>query len=101
VYSGQEKQGKSEKFKGKRPGISGKSRRRETLFEKTKPIRRPLAGNPKHETRNPKRVERVLFEKTKPICRPSAGNPKHEARNPKQRRLTEPNLKKQSQFSGG
>ena len=27
---------------------------------------RPLAGNPKHEVRNPKRVE-MLFEKTKPI----------------------------------
>jgi len=40
-----------------------------TLFEKTKPICRPLAGNPKHEVRNPKRVELVLFEKTKPIYR--------------------------------
>ncbi|MHC4425674.1 MAG: hypothetical protein ACYSYV_06210 [Planctomycetota bacterium] len=36
--SGWEKQGKSEKFKGKMAGISGKSRCRETLFEETKPI---------------------------------------------------------------
>ena len=27
----------------------------------------PLAGNPKFEFRNPKRVEWELFEKTKPI----------------------------------
>ena len=33
----------------------------------SKPIRRPLAGNPKFEFRNPKQVERGLCEKTKPI----------------------------------
>ena len=31
-------------------------------------------------------VAMSLFEKTKPICRPLAGNPKHEALNPKQAR---------------
>ena len=40
----------------------------------------------------------TLVEKTKPISQPSAGNPKSEYLNPKQRNLTEPNLKKQSQF---
>ena len=34
-----------------------------TQFEKTKPIRRPLAGNPKHEPLNPKQVERVYLKK--------------------------------------
>jgi hypothetical protein len=34
--------------KAKMAGMSGKSRSRETLFEKTKPISRALAGNPKH-----------------------------------------------------
>jgi len=39
-----------------------------TLFEKTKPICRPLAGNlchryPKHETRNPKQIEKVRLKK--------------------------------------
>jgi hypothetical protein len=29
------------------------------------------------------------FEKTNPICRPSAGNPKLEALNPKRRHLSE------------
>ena len=47
-------------YKGKMTKIWAK-------FEKTKPICRPSAGNPKHETRNPKRVEWGLFEKTKPI----------------------------------
>ena len=37
-------------------------------------------------------------EKTKPIRRASPGNPKHEYRNPKQKRFTEVDLKKQSQF---
>jgi len=43
----------------------------EKEFEKTKPIRRPLAGNPKHEARNPKQrhLSGMLFEKTKPICK--------------------------------
>jgi hypothetical protein len=35
----------------------------------SKPIHRPLAGNPKHEAINPKRVEKVRFEKTKPILK--------------------------------
>ncbi len=39
------------------------------LFEKTKPICHPSAGNPKFEFRNPKQAEWVPFEKTKPICR--------------------------------
>jgi hypothetical protein len=38
---------------------------------------------------------------TKPIRQPSAGNPKHEARNTKQQHITEPKLKKQSQFDEG
>jgi hypothetical protein len=40
-------------------------------------------------------------QKTKPIKanrRPSAGNSKYETRNSKQRHLTDPYLKKQSQF---
>jgi len=37
--------------------------------EKTKPIRRALAGNPKNEARNPKQrqLSGMRFEKTKPI----------------------------------
>jgi hypothetical protein len=38
-------------------------------------------------------------QKTKPICRALAGNPKSEYLNPKQWNLTEPKLKKQSQFA--
>jgi hypothetical protein len=37
---------------------------------------------------------------TKPIYQPSAGNTKNEARNTKQLHITEPKLKKQSQFAG-
>ena len=36
---------------------------RSGLLEKTKPIRRALPGNPKLETRNSKRVERVHLKK--------------------------------------
>ena len=36
------------------------------------------------------RVEWMLFEKTKPICRPLVGNPKFEFRNPKQFEKTNP-----------
>ena len=42
-----------------------------------------------------------LNEKTKPIRRPSAGNLKFEIRNPKQTRISEDVCAKQSQFIGG
>jgi hypothetical protein len=32
-------------------------------FEKTNPINRASTGNPRHEIRNPKRVERVKLKK--------------------------------------
>jgi len=68
------------------------------IQSQTKPIHRPLAGNPKHEVRNPKRFERVRLKKQNQ-SRPLAGNPKHEVRNPK--RFERVRLKKQSQFAGG
>ena len=46
-------------------------------------------------------IAKRLFEKTKPISRPLAGNPKLEALNPKRPGFAEGILKKQSQFGMG
>jgi hypothetical protein len=41
----------------------------------------------------------IVGRKNKANRRPAAGSSKHEALNPKERRSTEPDLKKQTQFT--